>query len=165
MTKNTFSNVVATAPGYSNNLKKAVAWLVDEKNFPKVLELTKENETFDFPDYYGLPEKIASNLMSDEVDALQDWTNIVYYPFLLKYKKLGSAALSVKSVKPVKKTENNEEYHVFYGKKLDRNNSFKILHSLYLANIFMKEKKSEGLVTEMFKVSVKKKFEKIEVAV
>lgn len=51
-------------------LKNAVKWLNDNKdNISR-----REQDIFDYPDYWGMPKRIANRLYSDEVDFLQEET-------------------------------------------------------------------------------------------
>jgi hypothetical protein len=51
-------------------LERAVKWLNENK-----WALEGNDEPFDFPDYWGMPESISSNLTPDEVDWIQSQTH------------------------------------------------------------------------------------------
>lgn len=52
-------------------LRKAVKWLNDNKENISC----KQQDYFDYPDYWGMPKRIANRLYGDEVDFLQAETN------------------------------------------------------------------------------------------
>ena len=53
----------------TKTLKNAVSWLNKNK---RRLERTETYDSFDCPDYWGMPGRISCRLNSDEVDWLQE---------------------------------------------------------------------------------------------
>lgn len=59
---------------YSDYYVDAVYWLLQNKE-----KLIKKEDSFDYPDYWDMPDKFSYELSSDEVDWIQectfDWWN------------------------------------------------------------------------------------------
>lgn len=57
----------------TKRFKNAIAWLGrNRKKLIKLLAIA-EDDSFDYPDYVGMPARISHRLTSDEVDLIQDY--------------------------------------------------------------------------------------------
>ena len=74
----------------SANLRKAAEWLnKNQKTIEKEAQKLGKDcfDFFDFPDYWDLPKKIANKLYPDEVDFIQDQTQVFAIKTMRKLNK------------------------------------------------------------------------------
>jgi len=65
-------------------------WFVEMINFlwdERESIQNREDQSFDYPDYYGLPKKISSKLGSEDVDKIQDYRHELFDYKSFKNKK------------------------------------------------------------------------------
>lgn len=54
---------------FSDNFRLAISWINSNEE-----SIRRKEEPFDYPDYWGMPEKISHELYPDEVDWIQENT-------------------------------------------------------------------------------------------
>lgn len=53
----------------------------------KSIRKMEGNQSFDYPDYFGLPKEVIKNLSGEEVDKIQDYQHELFYSKSVKSRK------------------------------------------------------------------------------